>query len=140
MYASAGLELAGNELPDYLPAFLDFLSGLPAGEARQRLTQPIHILAAVGRRLAARGSRYAAVFAALESLAAEKPDEAALASLLEAVDDDPDNGAALDASWEERPVEFGPTAPDIPEASCNRMARMARNLEPTAPAGPARNR
>jgi nitrate reductase delta subunit len=71
-YERAGLRLAANELPDYLPAVLEYLSCRPRAEAREMLGDCAHILRAVGEALAARGSRYAAVFAALLAVAGER--------------------------------------------------------------------
>jgi len=136
MYDGAGLELAAGELPDFLPAFLEYLALLPDAEARQRLSQPIHIIAAIGRRLAERQSPYAAVFTALERLAAEKPDEDDLASLLEEADDDPDDGASIDAAWEEQPVDFGPSSPGFNEAPCERMSRAVDRMLPADAGAP----
>lgn len=129
MYAAAGLEVAEKELPDYLPLFLEYLSRLDPEEARRRLAQPVHIIATLARRLEARGSAYAPVFALLEQLSAEKPDAAALATLLEQGDDEPDDGARLDADWAEEPVTFGPGTPGG-EAPCRRMTRIAEGLRP----------
>ena len=70
-YRARGLTVAGNELPDYLPAFLEFVSLLPAAEARGLLGEAADVLRALGERLAERGSRYAAVFAALLAIAGE---------------------------------------------------------------------
>ncbi|MGA8049690.1 MAG: nitrate reductase molybdenum cofactor assembly chaperone, partial [Burkholderiales bacterium] len=63
MYGTRGLAVDGRELPDYLPAFLEFASLLPAPESRGLLGESADILRALGDRLAARGSRYCAVFA-----------------------------------------------------------------------------
>lgn len=72
VYERAGFALAANELPDYLPAVLEYLSCRPAAEARHMLGDCAHILRAVGEALAARGSRYAAVFEALLAVAGER--------------------------------------------------------------------
>jgi nitrate reductase delta subunit len=130
MYAEAGLEVAENELPDYLPLFLEYLSMLDGKEARRRLGQPVHIIAVLARRLDARGSSYAAVFRLLEKLSADEPDAEALAALLEDDDDDPDDGERLDAAWEEAPVTFGPASAPGGEAPCQRLARVADHLMP----------
>ena len=53
LYEAAGLEIAANELPDYVPLFLEFLSTRPLAEARELLGQPAHILAALAERLGA---------------------------------------------------------------------------------------
>lgn len=107
-YRAAGLDLASNELPDFLPLFLEFLSVLPDGEARATLGEAAHVLRALAERLTSRGSTYAAVFATMEALAQEPPDEALLAELRKAELDDPNDLTALDRAWEETEVRFGP--------------------------------
>ena len=54
MYENAGLVIAANELPDYVPLFLEFLSTQPLAEARELLGQTAHILAALAERLGRR--------------------------------------------------------------------------------------
>src|SRR3546814_19218188 len=67
VYERHGMMVNARELPDYLPMFLEFLSTLPADEARQMLGEPIHVLAAIRIRLEKKAEQdYAAVFAALE--------------------------------------------------------------------------
>ena len=103
LYAESGLELAANELPDYLPLFLEFLSLLPRAEAQALLAEPAAILRALADRLIKRDAGYAAVLAALAALA-NAPATGATAI----PDEDPDDLAALDAAWEEAAVRFGP--------------------------------
>jgi nitrate reductase molybdenum cofactor assembly chaperone NarJ/NarW len=110
MYETAGLEISARELPDYLPLFLEFLSLRPPEEARALLHQTLHIVAAIGERLVKRNSRYAGVFQALVTLAAQRPNPEDLAALREVEDDDPSDLQALDRVWEEEPVTFGPGA------------------------------
>ena len=55
--------IAVNELPDYLPAVLEYLSTRPAEEVHEMLEDCAHILRAVGERWPRHDSRYAAVFA-----------------------------------------------------------------------------
>jgi nitrate reductase molybdenum cofactor assembly chaperone NarJ/NarW len=71
-YASAGLFLAEGELPDYLPAVLEFASTRPPQEARAFLGEMAHILNAIFGALRARESAYASVLGALLELAGEK--------------------------------------------------------------------
>lgn len=108
LYESHGLAIDASELPDHLPMFLEFLSTRPLAEARALLGQTAHISAAIGERLAKRGSPYAAVFAALVALSATEPGEAEVAALLDEPDVAHDDLAALDAAWEDAPVTFGP--------------------------------
>ena len=67
-YRKQGLEIAEAELPDYLPLFLEFLSLLPQAQALDFLAEAVHVIAAVGRRLADNGSAYARVLRQLEAL------------------------------------------------------------------------
>ncbi|OYW41835.1 MAG: nitrate reductase molybdenum cofactor assembly chaperone [Azorhizobium sp. 12-66-6] len=106
IYEKGGLVLIANELPDYLPLFLEFLSTRPLPEARGLIADIAHILASLEERLAGRGSAYAAVFAALRTLAADAT--VAAPSPAPAVDEPVDDLAALDAAWEETAVTFGP--------------------------------
>lgn len=72
VYARAGFELATPELPDYLPAMLEFLSYRPAAEAHDMLGDCAHILRTIGETLQARESRYSAVFGALLSVVGQE--------------------------------------------------------------------
>lgn len=93
-YEKAGLILAEGELPDYLPAVLEFASTQPVREARAFLAEMAHILNAVFGALLDRGSPYASVFGALLELAGEKAQPVA-----------PPDEESLDESWAE-PVAF----------------------------------
>ena len=107
-YSEAGLEMSSNELPDYIPLFLEYLSILNWSDAQQQLAMCAHILEALKERLVAKQSPYAAVFAALVSLANVKPDADQLSKLMSETIDDPDDLAAIDQNWEEAAVTFRP--------------------------------
>jgi nitrate reductase molybdenum cofactor assembly chaperone NarJ/NarW len=110
MYENAGLVIAANELPDYVPLFLEFLSTQRIADACELLGQTAHIFAALAERLDRRQSIYKAVFDALVRIAAEAPRRDIVDELLKAPDTDPMDFAALDAAWEEEEVRFGPGA------------------------------
>jgi nitrate reductase delta subunit len=110
LYAQNGLEIGAAELPDFVPLFLEFLATRPAREAHDHLGQPAHIFSALAERLRKRKSPYEAVFRALVALAAAAPAEDDVTSLLGAPDPDAGDFAALDAAWEDAPVQFGPGA------------------------------
>jgi nitrate reductase delta subunit len=75
-YKKHGLEMCGDELPDYVPLFLEFLSQLGDEDAAGRLLgDAVHVLAHIGRKLAANGSVYAPVFEVLESLSPVQAEE-----------------------------------------------------------------
>lgn len=67
-YKKHGLMMSAEDLPDYVPLFLEFLGQLPAEDAEGFLKDAIHVLAHIGRKLAANGSLYAAVFSVLEKI------------------------------------------------------------------------
>jgi len=108
-YEKAGLYLAPGELPDYLPAVLEFVSSQPPPEARAFLGEMAHIFNAIFNALQRRDSPYASVLGALLELAGEKAQPVKLAA-----------EQALDESWEE-PVVFdgcsskGQAAPGQPQ-------------------------
>ena len=122
VYRKHGFEIATNELPDYLPLFLEFLAQLDPKEARTLLRDAAPVIAPIQARLAKRDSAYAAVLAALLHLAEAKP--VAPATLPEE-DDSPE---ALDREWEEAAVTFGPGAP-AQDQGCSRAAAMLRRME-----------
>lgn len=107
MYEDAGFDFAANELPDFIPAFLEFLATRTWDEARDYLSQTSHIFAALQTRLTERESDYAAIFAALETLADGEVSAAAVAELLKVPTEDPGDLDALDKAWEDAAVEFG---------------------------------
>lgn len=109
MYEGRGLAVDGHELPDYLPAFIEFASLQSGPEARGLLGEAADVLRALGERLAARGSRYCAVFAALLAIAGERG--LALERAAQPRAGEEDTPEAIDRSWMEQPVTFGGAAP-----------------------------
>ena len=105
-YENAGLELDTTELPDFLPLFLEFVSTLPATEARDTLAQPAHIFAALAERLRKRNSAYEAVFRALVALRRRCRRPKRSSALLALPDPDANDLAALDAAWEDEAVQL----------------------------------
>jgi nitrate reductase delta subunit len=106
LYGLHGLEVAVNELPDFLPLYLEFLSVMPEAAARSMLAEAVHVVAALAEKLAGRGSSYAAVLRALEVLAAKPAQPAMVAEMAGRLDPDADDPAALDREWEEEAVRF----------------------------------
>jgi nitrate reductase delta subunit len=95
-YEKAGLYLAPGELPDYLPAVLEFVSTQPPQEARAFLGEMAHIFNAIFGALQKRESPYASVLGALLELAGENAQPVKVAIL-----------EPLDESWAEPPVFDG---------------------------------
>lgn len=123
-YRAGGFDLTGPELPDHLPVLLEFLSTQPLEDARAILADAGHILVALAERLTRRESSYAPVLAALVSVARATPATEEAQALLAEKDDDPTDLAALDETYAEAQVMFGPD----PNAGCpvsrDLLARM----------------
>jgi nitrate reductase delta subunit len=75
-YRRLGLQMATNELPDHVPLFLEVLGNIDPVQARALLDEAIHVLAALGDRLARDESPYAGVFTVLRTMADVVPQAA----------------------------------------------------------------
>jgi nitrate reductase delta subunit len=100
IYEAAGFRLVAQELPDYLPVVLEYLSCRSAREARDMLGDCAHILRAVGEALLQRGSPYSAVLEALLRITGETGLDAKAARR-------PAEPEDLDRDWFEEPA-FAP--------------------------------
>jgi nitrate reductase delta subunit len=89
-YERVGLHLAPGELPDYLPAVLEFASTQPPAQAREFLREIAHVVRAIFSALLERQSPYASVLAAVLDLAGERAERVALPT-----------EPAIDESWAE---------------------------------------
>ncbi|SDB84903.1 nitrate reductase molybdenum cofactor assembly chaperone [Paraburkholderia lycopersici] len=72
-YRSHGLDVATNELPDYVPLFLEVLGLIGEDDASALLGEAIHVLAALGNQLARDESPYAGIFSVLCELSDVEP-------------------------------------------------------------------
>ena len=115
-YRQAGLELAANELPDYLPLYLEFVA-TQGDQAKAWLQDVAHVLALLTARLQERDSDYALLVDGLLQLAGSQVDLAPLREEVaqEARDDTPE---ALDKIWEEEMVSFATGDPMGQNSSC----------------------
>lgn len=136
-YRAGGFDLTGAELPDHLPVLLEFLSTRTRAAAAGILADAGPILVALADRLVRRETPYAAVLAALVDFASADPTTEAAQTLLAEAMDDPTDMEALDATYAEAQVMFGPD----PNAGCpaardvlSRMAPLPAQAAPGAPA------
>lgn len=103
-YMESGFLLEANELPDFVPVFLEYASCLSTRDAQEMLGQPAHVFAALAERLDKRGAPYAAIFHALVALSKVRVDADARALVDE--NTPPEDARDIDAEWEEAPVSF----------------------------------
>jgi nitrate reductase delta subunit len=121
-YAAAGLMLKEGELPDYLPAVLEFASTQPPAEAKAFLGEISHLVNAIFSALLARGSRYAAVMGALLDMAGEPARAVQIPA-----------EPALDESWAEPPAFDGCASAGQARPGEPQPVRIVRKLEQGTP-------
>jgi nitrate reductase molybdenum cofactor assembly chaperone NarJ/NarW len=111
-YREQGLTPTAGELPDSLPVVLEFLSMQSADTRRAWLREIEPITRAIGERLVARHSPYAAVFDAVLRIGGAGP----LPPPPPRPEIDHNDPVALDAQWIDEPVKFGIETPaDSPQ-------------------------
>ncbi len=101
-YKENGLQFSANELPDYLPVFLEFLSTQNEKKAAELLAEPIHIIARIHAALDEKKNMYRHILSAVVSLSAKQPDAKITNEIIRN-----EKPLDLDAEYEEKPVEFG---------------------------------
>lgn len=124
-YVAAGLEPVSNDLPDFLPLFLEYCSTLSRREGLAELAETGPILALLAGRLHQAQTPYAGVLAALCHLAGVQP---ATPSGPAPAEDDLEE---LDKMWAEEAVRFGGPPTGAGMAPCQRaQAAVDRILTP----------
>lgn len=122
VYEQAGLQMTVRQLPDYLPVFLDFVTTREPKSAREHLKEVAPLLADIGEGLARRVSPWKPLIDVLLTLAGEAtvPDRS------EAVEDDEQTPAALDAAWDAAPAfDACPPAAARPDTQPIHLVRRA---------------
>ena len=74
-YMAEGYEMNEGELPDYLPAFLEFLSSRDKQKASELLSQPVGVINRIYSVLRENNNIYRHVFEAVISLSSVAPDK-----------------------------------------------------------------
>lgn len=108
-YKEKGMHLTAKELPDYIPAFLEFLSTLSITTSAELLGETVNIMDKIYEALSESENLYSSIFKAIISLSAKQPDKSITREMIK--NEKPMN---LDAEYEEEPVTFGG---DIPSCS-----------------------
>lgn len=105
-YAQQGLFLAPGELPDYLPAVLEFAATQPHELAKEFLGEMAHLLQSIHAALVRQQSPYAAAVAAALNLAGEVVELQDANAEPASVEVEPEASRELDEQWAE-PAAFG---------------------------------
>ncbi|MEE9273109.1 MAG: nitrate reductase molybdenum cofactor assembly chaperone [Robiginitomaculum sp.] len=108
-YAEKGLIVGTQELPDYLPIFLEFISICEPEIGLETLGQAAPVIATIGEKLKRQKSGYASVFKAITELSGVKLNKAEIAKATDAALPDIQTLDELDKDWQE-PDAFGGAA------------------------------
>lgn len=101
-YKENGMHLNTRELPDYIPAFLEFLSSLPLEKSAGLLGETVHVMDRINEALSESGNLYSSIFQSIISLSARQPDKTITREMIKN-----EKPLDLDAEYEEEPVTFG---------------------------------
>lgn len=126
-YKTKGVYIDNNELPDYLPLFMEYLSHCSFQEASELLGDAIDVIATIGKKLEKRGSIYADVFSAIEVLSSVKPDKTKIAQAIAEAPKDPETLEELDEEWKEAEAFSGDPVADC--NSCNAFPNATEALD-----------
>ncbi|MCD8339312.1 MAG: nitrate reductase molybdenum cofactor assembly chaperone, partial [Burkholderiales bacterium] len=99
LYEDHGLKFESDELPDFLPAVLEFLSGLSFKDAQLWLQSATPLISSIDTELQLMDSPWAAVTAGLLAFADAPREKAELQR--------DDLIPSIDAEWKDAPVTFG---------------------------------
>lgn len=120
-YEGAGLYLKDGELPDYLPALLEFVSCIEAAQARLILADCAHLLRPLGETLVGKGSDYACIFEAILYFT----HEAGL-DWTNAPSPPEEDFESLDKEWQEQPAFNGSNQQQAQTDTIHFMPKPAR--------------
>ncbi len=101
-YHAKGLDMNSNELPDYLPLFLEYISLLDKSAMDEELGETVDILMMLKTSLEKIESPYAVIFDSILDLTSVKPNLERLEKAISLNEEDYD----MDKEWEE-PQVFG---------------------------------
>jgi len=120
-YAAKGLYIDNNELPDYLPLFMEYLSRCEFQDATKLLGEAIDVIAAIGAKLKKNKSPYADIFTSIEVLSAVKADTEKIKTALREAHKDPKTLEELDKQWKEAEAFTGNPLTDVAvdSSTCN---------------------
>lgn len=125
-YLEAGMEPVSNQLPDYLPLFLEFLATQEETVAANWLADVSHILLLLAERLRKRNAWEAELFDALLLISgAPISDDRVRAQVAAEADDSALE--ALDRAWEDKEIRFDEaTLEPQSSASCGGFSQIER--------------
>jgi len=129
-YAAKDLYIDNNELPDYLPLFMEYLSRCEFQDATKLLGEAIDVISTIGAKLKKHKSPYADIFTSIEVLSAVKADAEKIKTALREAHKDPETLEELDKQWKEAEAFTGDPLTDVAADSntCNAFPNTMETL------------
>ncbi len=103
-YKKSDLSVLTNELPDYLPLFLEYMSLISENEAKSLIGEIINIIAILSRKLNIINSDYSYLFAIIEKLSDVKCDNNLVDKIILKFDSSSQSDINVDDDWKEPKV------------------------------------
>ncbi|MCB9976592.1 MAG: nitrate reductase molybdenum cofactor assembly chaperone [Rhodospirillales bacterium] len=128
IYKEAGLLITSDEMPDYLPLFLEYLSVLALEEAQENLGNAINVIGALGQRLKNRETPYASVFEALVEAAGRKPDSKAVEEAVQEASGALRSFEEMDEEWKEQFAFENTPQTTGQDSGCPKAAEMLERM------------
>jgi nitrate reductase delta subunit len=116
-YTAHGFDLNSEQLPDYIPLYLEFLSEQDEPYAREWLADISHILAILSERLLDRECHYSVLFEALLELSGAAIEREKIAQIVQKEQPD-DTFEAIDKAWEDKEIRFDDPVESGGDQSC----------------------
>ena len=105
LYKASNFDIAvSEELPDYIPVFLEYLSLISRNKASVLLGEVINIIAMLGKSLKLNNILYYIIFDLLESLSSIKADVGIIDNIILDKNNNEVNNYKVDKDWEEPKV------------------------------------
>ena len=127
VYKSKGFDVCSEQLPDYIPLYLEFLSQQEDTYAQEWLGDISHLLAMLSERLVERECAYAVLFDTLIALSGQEVDREEIAATVRLEERD-DTLEAIDKEWEDKEIRFDD--PAVGQCSSSGMHQSSKSLDP----------
>ena len=131
VYKTNGFENNSEQLPDYIPLYLEFLSEQEATFAQEWLGDICHLMTMLSERLIERECYYSSLFDSLIDISGVTVDREEIAAAVSKEQRD-DTVEAIDQEWEDKEIKFDdPVAGDCSSTgSVSGLAKSKHALDP----------
>lgn len=116
-YTGHGFDINSEQMPDYIPLFLEFLSEQDEPYVREWLGDVSHILTVLSERLLDRKCDYQVLFESLIELSGADVEREKIAEAVKKEEPD-DTIEAIDKAWEDKEIRFDDPIEADSQSSC----------------------